>query len=153
MIHYERAEADQLDLLVRTRVEVLRSANQLDDSADMGPVERESRTYYEKSLTEGSHVAYLAYDGDRVIGTGGVSFYPVMPTYHNPTGMKAYIMNMYTDPEYRRRGIAMKTLDLLVMEARRRGIGFIALEATNMGRPLYTRYGFERMEDEMYLPE
>ena len=62
-------------------------------------------------------------------------------------------MNMYTDPEYRRKGIAMRTLDLLVQEAWGRGIHFIALEATSMGRPLYERYGFCRMEDEMYLPE
>ena len=41
---------------------------------------------------------------------GGVSFFEVMPTYNNPSGTKAYIMNMYTKPEYRRKGIAYKTL-------------------------------------------
>ena len=42
----------------------------------------------------------------------------VLPTYHNPTGKKAYIMNMYTAPEYRRQGIALHTLDLLVKDAK-----------------------------------
>lgn len=36
-------------------------------------------------------------------GTGGISFYQVMPTYHNASGTKAYIMNMYTNPDYRRK--------------------------------------------------
>lgn len=75
-----------------------------------------------------------------------------MPTYHNPSGRKAYIMNMYTRPEYRRRGIAYHTLDLLVKEIRRRGITSISLEATDMGRPLYKKYGFLPMEHEMELP-
>ena len=71
-----------------------------------------------------------------------------MPTYHNPTGRKAYIMNMYTAPEYRRQGIAIHTLDLLVNDARKQGVSQIALEATDMGRPLYEKYGFVKMEDE-----
>ncbi len=80
-----------------------------------------------------------------------MSFYQVMPTYHNPSGKKAYIMNMYTAPEYRRQGIAFRMLDVLIEEARKKGISQIALEATEMGRPLYEKYGFVPMKDEMEL--
>jgi len=58
---------------------------------------------------------------------------------------------MYTAPKYRRQGIAIHTLDLLVNDAREQGVSQIALEATDMGRPLYERYGFIKMEDEMEL--
>lgn len=102
-------------------------------------------------METGEHIAYLVYDNGKFIGAGGVSFYQVMPTYHNPTGKKAYIMNMYTAPEYRRQGIAFQTLDLLVKDAKEQGVLQIALEATDMGRPLYERYGFVKMEDEMEL--
>lgn len=61
-------------------------------------------------------------------------------------------MNMYTKPEYRRKGIALKTLNLLVEDAKNRGITAISLEATDMGRPLYEKYGFVKMKDEMELP-
>ena len=60
-------------------------------------------------------------------------------------------MNMYTAPEYRRQGIAIYTLDLLVNDVREQGVLQIALEATEMGRPLYEKYGFVQMEDEMEL--
>ena len=60
-------------------------------------------------------------------------------------------MNMYTKADYRRRGVAFKTLDLLVEEAKNRGITAISLEATDKGRPLYEKYGFIRMNDEMEL--
>ena len=90
-------------------------------------------------------------EDDKFIGAGGVSFYSVMPTYHNPSGKKAYIMNMYTAPDYRRQGIAYKTLDMLVKVSKERGINQISLEATEMGRPLYEKYGFVKMESEMEL--
>ena len=47
-----------------------------------------------------------------------------------------YSMNMYTVPEYRHQGVASKTLDLLVQDAHEKGYIFIALEATEEGRPL-----------------
>lgn len=114
-------------------------------------MERETYAYYKQSLETGEHIAYLLYDNGKFIGAGGVSFYQVMPTYHNPSGKKAYIMNMYIAPEYRRQGIAFHTLDLLVKDAKKQGALQISLEATNMGRPLYEKYGFVKLEDEMEL--
>ncbi len=148
---YRKATIKDLEELVRTRIIVLRAANKLDESTDMSEVERQSRDYYKKAMTDGTHTAYLVYDGDKFIGAGGVSYYKVMPTYHNPSGEKAYIMNMYTAPEYRRKGIAFKTLDLLIQDAKKRGITAISLEATDMGRSLYEKYGFVKMNDEMEL--
>ena len=151
IFEYRRATIEDIDELVRTRIIVLRAANKLSDNADMSMVEQESDTYYRRALESGEHIAWLVYDNETFIGAGGVSFYQVMPTYHNPSGKKAYIMNMYTAPEYRRQGIAFHTLDLLVKDARKQGVSQIALEATDMGRPLYEKYGFVKMEDEMEI--
>lgn len=150
---YKRATMEDIDELVRTRIIVLRAANKLSDDVDMSTVEKESYAYYKHALETGEHIAYLVYDNGKFIGAGGVSFYQVMPTYHNSTGKKAYIMNMYTAPEYRRQGIAFHTLELLVKDAKEQGMLQIALEATDMGRLLYERYGFVKMEDEMELVE
>lgn len=148
---YKKATIADIDELVRTRIIVLRAANKLSNDVDMSLVEKESYEYYKSALETGEHVAYLVYDNETFIGTGGVSFYQVMPTYHNPTGKKAYIMNMYTASEYRRQGIAFHTLDLLVKDVRKQDVSQITLEATEMGRPLYEKYGFVKMEDEMEL--
>ena len=150
---YKRATLEDIDILTETRIEVLRAANKLSVDADRSEVERQSYSYYQKALYDGSHIAYLVYDESRCVGTGGVSFFQVMPTYHNPSGDKAYIMNMYTNPEYRRKGIAYKTLDMLIKDIKSKGISSISLEATAMGRPLYEKYGFVKMNDEMELPE
>lgn len=150
---YCKASEKDIDLLTETRVKVLLAANKLPEDTDMSEVEKHSREYYKKAIADGSHTAYLVFDGDKVIGTGGISYYSVMPTFHNVSGRKSYIMNMFTDPEYRRQGIAMKTLDMLVKDSLDRGVADIGLEATDMGRPLYERYGFVGAGAEMLLPE
>ncbi len=148
---YKKATIEDIDELVRTRIIVLRAANKLSEEMDMSRVEKESYEYYKRTIENSEHIAYLVYDKGKFIGAGGVSFYQVMPTYNNPTGKKAYIMNMYTAPEYRRQGIAIHTLDLLVKEARKQHVLQIMLEATDMGRQLYEKYGFVKMKDEMEL--
>lgn len=150
---YKRATIKDIDLLTITRIEVLRAANRLSDDTDLSEVERQSYNYYQKALCDDSHIAYLVFDGTRFVGAGAVSFFQVMTTYHNLSGNKAYIMNMYTRPEYRRRGIAIKILDMLIKESKNRGITAISLEATDMGRPLYEKYGFVKMNNEMELPQ
>ena len=148
---YKKATIADIDELVKTRIIVLRAANKLSNDEDMSVVKEESYAYYRRALENGEHIAYLVYDNGTFIGAGGVSFYQVMPTYHNQTGKKAYIMNMYTASAYRRQGIAFHTLDLLVKDVRKQGVSQITLEATEMGRPLYEKYGFVKMEDEMEL--
>lgn len=149
---YKKAAAQDIGRLTEARVEVLLAANGLPAGTDMRKVREQSLAYYQKALGDGTHIAYLVLDGERVVGTGGVSFFQVLPTYHNPSGKKAYIMNMYTAPEYRSRGIARSVLDLLVRDAREKGVTAISLEATAMGRPVYEKYGFVAMTDEMELP-
>ena len=150
---YKKATLEDITLLIKTRVMVLRAANNLTEKDDMALLEQTSRQYYKNALATGDHTAYLVFDGEEFIGTGGVSFYQVMPTYHNPSGQKAYIMNMYTAPAYRGQGVASKMLHLLVSEARHYNVSCITLEATAMGIPICEKYGFIKSEHEYKLPE
>lgn len=152
-LEYVQATLDHLKTLTSTRIEVLMAANKLDAGVDLSLVEQQSLDYYRRALRNKDHIAYLVLDQGRVVGTGGVSFYSVMPTYDNPTGNKAYIMNMYSNPDYRRKGIALKMLDLLINASKQRGVTYITLEATKMGKPLYQQYGFIELSNEMrYYP-
>ena len=152
-LNYKKATLKDIDLLTKSRIEVLRAANGLSDDADMTEVKHQSYEYYRKALHDSTHTAYLVFNSDRFAGAGGISYYQVMPTFRNPSGNKAYIMNIYTRPEYRRQGIARRMLDILIKDAKARGISFITLEATPMGRPLYEKAGFVPLNDEMILPE
>lgn len=154
MITYRKATIDDIPMLTQCRITLLRSAIGRIDEEKMRFVEKQVIMYYTATIPNETHVAYLALQDGRFAGTGGVCFYRVLPTYFKPTGQKAYIINMFTNLEYRRQGIGTKILDLLVKESLSRGATYISLEATDMGRSLYEKYGFGRLASEMqYINE
>ena len=74
---------------------------------------------------------------------GGISFFNLPPNDWCPDGKTAYIGNMFTLTDYRKQGIATKILSLLVEEAETLGCERILLNPTDMGKPVYGKYGFE----------
>lgn len=151
MIVYQKASADDIYLLIENRMKLLKNANMLGDESELKSVKEQLCQYYTKAISSKNHIAYLAYEKSICIGTGGICFYQVLPTYHNPTGKKAYITNIYTMPEYRNKGIATHILDYLVRESLKMGVDFISLETTESGRSIYEKYGFAALRTEMQL--
>jgi hypothetical protein len=76
-LNYRKATLKDIDLLTKSRIEVLRAANGLSDDADMTEVKHQSYEYYRKALHDSTHTAYLVFNGDRFAGAGGISYYCV----------------------------------------------------------------------------
>lgn len=75
----------------------------------------------------------------------------MLPTADHPTRLRAHLMNVYTAPAFRRRGIARMLVTALMDEARQRGATEISLDATEAGRPLYRSLGFRESGGAMTL--
>ena len=85
-------------------------------------------------------------------GCGSVCITQLMPTCDNPGGKCATVMNMYTAPQHRRKGIGQAVLAKLVAYAKQQGCGRILLEASEQGRLLYEKNGFVPAVHEMVAP-
>ena len=145
---YRIATDDDIDLLMSSRLEMLRTVNDLSDSyVYSDEIINESRDYF----LNGDHATVLALDGNEVIGCASMSFIRIMPTFSHPTGRRAHLMNVYTRNEYRRQGIARRMVEMLIEEAWARGATEINLDATTMGRPLYESLGFTDSSECMVL--
>ena len=64
------------------------------------------------------------------------------PRPGNSSNRVGTIYSVYTEPEYRRRGIATKVLQLLLQEAKENNVATVDLSATADGKPLYEKLGF-----------
>lgn len=73
---YKRATIEDIDILTETRIKVLRAANKLSDDIDMSKVEQQSYGYYKKALCDGTHIAYLIFDGNCFVGISPNRFVP-----------------------------------------------------------------------------
>ena len=148
MVVFKIATNDDIDLLMSSRLEMLKVVNNLPQDYEYSDeIVSESRDYF----LNGDQVTVLALDGDVVAGCASMSFMRIMPTFSHPTGKRAHLMNVYTRSEYRRQGIAREMVNMLIDETWKRGATEISLDATKMGRPLYESLGFTNSTECMVL--
>ena len=138
MITYQRLTEKELGIFIQMRIRQLREEGTKED-IDLAPALKD---YYERHMADGTFVSWLALDGDKIIGTSGMSFVEKPPYFGCPNGRIGLLSSMFTDPAYRRRGIARELLRLVVEEARAYGCGTVQITASDMGVLLFTDFGF-----------
>jgi ribosomal protein S18 acetylase RimI-like enzyme len=150
-ITVRRATAEDADDLTRLRLE-MQTELFAGDSRGASPEEivEHNRRYFREHLPAGDFVAFVAEAEAAIVGTSGIVIYRAPPTQGNPTGIEGYVMNMYTVPAFRGKGIATRLLDRLVEHVRGLGGHRAWLRASDSGRPVYHRYGF-RGDDPHYM--
>lgn len=137
-IEYRKLTESELTVFIDMRINQLREEGAEED-IDLGPALRE---YYNRHMEDGTFVTWLAVDGDRIVGTSGISFVEKPPYFGCPSGRMGLLSSMFTDKEYRRRGIARELLTRVVNEAREYGCGTVQITASDMGVLLYSDFGF-----------
>ncbi|MDR2531416.1 MAG: GNAT family N-acetyltransferase [Oscillospiraceae bacterium] len=154
-IKYRKANTNDIPELVRLRLEFSEvSCNyfKLEFSDETREILRVTNAdYFTAGLLDGSLVVFVAEDGGKIVSTSGIMFWRHLPGPAALDGRKAVIANMYTIPEYRKQGIATELMRLQFDEAKARGVRVINLSATEMGRKLYEKLGFEADNDEMKI--
>jgi len=94
------------------------------------------------SRLDATYFHWLATRDTRPVGSAGVLLLDWPPSPRDPRGGLGFIYNVYVEPAHRRRGIARATLELLHRWAHERGLGALALHASEDGRPLYEALGY-----------
>ena len=137
-IRYKRLTEKELNTFIHMRINQLREEG-AKEKIDLVPALKE---YYTRHMADGTFVSWLALDEENIIGTSGMSFVEKPPYFGCPSGKIGLLSSMFTDPEYRRRGIAKELLSRVIDDAREYGCGTIQITASDMGVKLYTDFGF-----------
>lgn len=137
-IEYRKLCEKDLDIFIEMRINQLREEGAKED-IDLKPALQD---YYIHHMKDGTFVSWIAVDDENIIGTSGMSFVEKPPYFGCPSGKMGLLSSMFTNPEYRRMGIAKKLLHRVVEEARNYGCGTIQITASDIGVKLYTAYGF-----------
>ena len=137
-IQYRKMTSVDVDTFITMRIKQLREEGATED-IDLIPALKD---YYSRHMADGTFVSWLAVDGDKIVGTSGMSFVEKPPYFSCPTGRIGLLSSMFTDPSYRRMGIAKELLSRVVDEAKKYGCGCVQITASDMGVLLYTDFGF-----------
>ena len=116
-----------------------------------------ARTRLEEWLTSGDYVGWLATPADQpelVVGGAGLQLQRILPRPVDDVtigeGRQGTIVNVFTEPEWRRRGIAGLLMQEIINWSKTEKIDRLILHASDDGRPVYEKLGFKE-SNEMLL--
>jgi GNAT superfamily N-acetyltransferase len=103
--------------------------------------------YLAKAMPDGSFRAWLACGNDRPVAGGAIIISPWPAHPYDLECRRATILNVYTDPAFRRRGLARHLMQTMIDWCRRQGFARVTLHASDDGRHLYESLGFENSNE------
>lgn len=123
------------------------------DNRILGVMEEHFLPWVTDQLQSGKYLGWLALDDSgKVIGGSGLMILDWPPHPLDPTSSyRGYLLNVYVEPEHRRKHIASRLIELVLAEARRRRIRVVALHSTDAGRALYESNGFRDTNEMFYV--
>lgn len=137
-IQYRKLAVEDLDKFIEMRICQLREEGAR-ENIDIRPALYD---YYHQHMADGTFVSWLAVDDGKIVGTSGMSFIEKPPYFSCPSGKIGLLSSMFTDKDYRRKGIAKALLTRVVNEAKEYGCGAVQITASDMGVLLYSDFGF-----------
>ncbi|MFW9850930.1 MAG: GNAT family N-acetyltransferase [Candidatus Thorarchaeota archaeon] len=145
-----RATHEHIEWIVRHRIEMFRSMGWTEE--DLLNTEEVTRSFLENEWTDNPEIL-LDVEADEILGGVAINYSVRLPDNRNPTGKCAYVMNMYVEEEYRKKGIATKLMEEVLKICRGKSVGKVSLHATDMGERIYTKIGFKKSDNfyEVYL--
>lgn len=104
---------------------------------------KQMTNYFSKATADNCCISIIAKRKNEIAGIGSVHLREMPGNFKNPSGKWGYIMNMYTVPEHRRKGVCSEILNRLIEEVKHYGITAFELHATRDGDSVYRKNGFE----------
>lgn len=141
--HIREADLNDVNHLVHHRRAMFEDMGHR-DPAVLHQIDQSSRKYFTEALRLGTYKAWLAETPEpRIVAGGGIVIanWPGFPG--ESLAKRAWILNMYTEPEARRFGLAKQLLQTMLDWCRSQGFRSVALHASPAGRPLYESLGFQ----------
>ncbi len=151
-VSIRRCEISDLELLVKLRMEFLKEAGHVKDNMNVSDLAHELEEYIKSHINKDLFF-WVAEIETVAVSTGALSFWQKLPIYAGKqNGSKVgYVSNMYTIPEYRRKGIASDIVKEIVRYGKSAGMLKIMLHALEDGKGVYKRLGFSTSESFMEM--
>ncbi|MBK7642479.1 MAG: GNAT family N-acetyltransferase [Planctomycetes bacterium] len=143
-----RADARDVEDFARLRIELFVEQARPDPVRELDALIERTRAAYQRGIGERTLLVWMARaDSGRAIGALAMHLFPRLPSPASPTGEEGYVVNVYTSPDWRRRGVGSALMRSLLEESRRLRLGRLRLHTTREGRYLYSRFGFRDHAD------
>jgi GNAT superfamily N-acetyltransferase len=144
------ATLDDVDTLIHHRAAMFTDMGF--DPALVSRMGEPFRGWVSERLSSGEYLGWLALADGQVVAGAGLWLNQWIPSPMIPNGKRGYILNVYTEPEHRRQGLARRLVEACMDHCREQGLIAAVLHASDQGRPIYEGMGFtDTNEMRLYL--
>jgi GNAT superfamily N-acetyltransferase len=141
-ITFRPATLEDCEIILHHRREMFRDMG-TGTSEELDHMVNAARPWLKRALTEGSYRGWLAQDHDgRVLSGGGILISSWPPRPEDVGDRRAVIVNVFTESEARRKGLARKLMSVMIDWLREENFSSVVLHASDDGRALYESLGF-----------
>ncbi|MDQ2714680.1 MAG: GNAT family N-acetyltransferase [Chloroflexota bacterium] len=137
-----RASLQDVEELVTLRLALQRESGHITQEVGLSGLEQATHQYLMETLPAEAFLVWVAEVAGKIVAMSGLIFFQKPPAEHNLSGLEAYILNMYTLPEWRGQGIATMLLQTLMAFIKQTKAQRIWMYATPEGQPIYEKAGF-----------
>jgi GNAT superfamily N-acetyltransferase len=102
-----------------------------------------SEVYLSRTVAEESFRGWLAFLRGHVVAGGAILLSPWPSHPYDGQCLRATILNVYTYPQHRHKGIARRLMEIMIDWCRKQQFAAVYLHASKDGRHLYEQLGFE----------
>jgi len=149
-IVYRRARIDDIPDLVDYRIRFLNELYNHPEDDKTKILKKSLLKYFTKAIPSNDFIAWVTEYNGKIIGTSGMVVWQIPARYGGvESGKLGYLLNFYTIPEARRKGIGTRLLNELIKEAKSLGLKNLRLHASKDGINIYRKAGFVKPK----LPE
>ncbi|MGC1784252.1 MAG: GNAT family N-acetyltransferase [Acidobacteriaceae bacterium] len=149
-VQTRQATPEDAPIIARHRHRMFVDAGRADNSA-LRRVTEAFESWVAPMMREGKYMGWLALHDGKVVAGAGLMIMDWPPHPLDPEPHRGYLLNVYVDPEFRRKRIASNLIELALAEARRRKIRVVSLHATEDSRRMYESSGFRRTNEMFYV--
>lgn len=134
---------DDVKRLVELRIAYLQDQNSKEQLGDLTLLAQNLYAFFEKAIRNNELVAVVAQEQQKICAVALLSIVDRPPRTAQDSGRIGTIYNVYTYPEYRKRGMATAVMKKLLEEARKINVTSVDLLASEQGVYLYEKLGFQ----------
>jgi len=141
-INIRNVVLEDISLMIQYRIDYLTEMQGKRDDAFIKQLKIDMNDFIKKGILNGSFFALVAEHDSLAIGYGAMVLREIPGDFNRSTYLEADILNMYTIPAARRKGISTLILKQLLLEAKTMGVTKLALHTSKDGEKLYRSIGF-----------
>ena len=139
---FDNANRNDIDELIRLRLAfITEDSGALSSSQEQG-ISEQLRDYFNRKLGK-ELIAFVARDEERIVAVAYLLLMEMPANARLQNGLYGEVLNVYTLPEYRGKGLCTTLMQHLIEYGKKCGLGCIDLSATENGYPIYAKLGFK----------